>query len=287
MTACLRSDFGGAPFMLSITSDYATSVGCPEPYLRRIGQAGFSHVHWCHHWDTDFVYFDCEIRQAADWLRDFGLRLNDLHASHGQEKDWGSATEHQRLAGVDLIKNRIDMTARLGADVVILHLPSGLGEDQADRASWSRLRRSLDALEPYARACQVRIAIENGDFEAVERVLAAYDPGFLGLCYDSGHGNMVPDGLDRLESLRHRLISVHLHDNDGVSDQHKLPFTGTVDWSKLARIVAGSSYTKCVSLETTMRETGIDDEDTFLARAFEAGTRLAHMIEEHRQATSR
>jgi sugar phosphate isomerase/epimerase len=212
------------------------------------------------------------------------LRLNDLHASHGQEKDWGSAAEHQRLAGVELIKNRIDMTARLGADVVILHLPAGLGDDQA---SWSRLRRSLDALEPYARACHVRIAIENGDFEAIRRVLAAYDPEFLGLCYDSGHGNMVADGLDRLESLKHRLISVHLHDNNGASDQHKLPFTGTVDWSRLARIIAESSYTKCVSLETTMRETGIDDEDTFLARAFEAGTRLARMIDEYRQATSR
>ena len=273
--------------MLSITSDYATSVGCPEPYLRRIGQAGFSHVHWCHQWNTDFVYFDCEIGQVAAWLRDFGLRLNDLHASHGREKDWGSAAEYERLAGVELIKNRIEMTARLGADVIILHLPAGLGEDQSDQAGWSRLRRSLDALEPYARAHHVRIAIENGEFEAIERVLAAYDPEFLGLCYDSGHGNMVADGLDRLESLQHRLISIHLHDNDGLSDQHKLPFTGTVDWSRLARIIATSSYTKCVSQETTMGKTGIDDEDTFLARAFEAGTRLAGMIDEHRQTTSR
>lgn len=274
--------------MLSMTSDYATSVGCPEPYLRRIRQAGFSHVHWCHQWNTDFVYVDCEVRQIAAWLRDFGLRLNDLHASHGREKDWGSAAEYERLAGVELIRNRIEMTARLGADVVILHLPAEVGEhDQAGEEAWSRLRRSLDALEPYSRAQHVRIAIENGDFEAIERVLAAYDPEFLGLCYDSGHGNMVADGLDRLESLQHRLISIHLHDNDGLSDQHKLPFTGTVDWPRLARILAGSSYTKCVSLETTMGKTGIDDEDTFLARAFEAGTRLADMIEEHRRATSR
>ena len=254
--------------------------------MRRIGEAGFSHVHWCHQWNTDFVYVDCEIRQAASWLRQFGLRLSDLHGSHGQEKDWGSATEYQRLAGVELIENRIEMTARLGADVVILHLPTGLREDQADHVSWSQLRRSLDALEPCARAHQVRIAIENGSFEPIERVLAAYDAGYLGLCYDSGHGNLAADGLDRLESLRDRLIAIHLHDNDGLSDQHKLPFTGTVDWPRLARIIARSSYTKCVSLETTMGKTGIDDEGTFLARAFDAGTRLAGIIEEHRQATS-
>ena len=46
--------------MLSMTSDYVTETGCPEPYLRRIAEAGFSRVHWCHQWNTDFLYADCE-----------------------------------------------------------------------------------------------------------------------------------------------------------------------------------------------------------------------------------
>ncbi len=73
---------------LSMTSDYVTSTGCPEPYLEGIAQAGFSHVHWCHQWCTDFLYSDSEIHQITEWFERFGLKLLDLHASAGQEKNW-------------------------------------------------------------------------------------------------------------------------------------------------------------------------------------------------------
>ena len=117
---------------------------------------------------------------------------------------------------------------------------------------------------------------------AFERFSADY----VGLCYDSGHGNLEARGLDDLERHKDRLISLHLHDNDGSSDQHKLPFTGTVDWKRLSGIIAASSYPKCMSFETTMRNMGTEDEAEFLAAAFEAGTRLADMVERNRRPRS-
>lgn len=104
--------------MLSITSDYASGTGSPEPYLKRIAGAGFSHVHWCHHWHSDFIYSDHEIDQIARWMGEYGVKLNDLHASAGIEKFWISAREYERLAGVELVKNRIHMAARLSSDVI-------------------------------------------------------------------------------------------------------------------------------------------------------------------------
>ena len=49
--------------MLSITTDYAKDVGDPSPYLRSIAEAGFSHLHWCHQWNTDFLY----AASTASW----------------------------------------------------------------------------------------------------------------------------------------------------------------------------------------------------------------------------
>jgi len=268
--------------MLSMTTDYAADTGCPQPYLERIAGAGYSHVHWCHHWNTDFVYSEHEVREIARWFEEYGLGLNDLHASAGREKGWGSPREYERLAGVELVGNRMDMAARLGTDVIILHLPrapEGEGEGEGD-AYWARVFRSLDELRPRAAELGVRAAVENGDFDAIEKVLSEYGPDCVGLCYDSGHGNMRVDGLDRLEGLKDRLISIHLHDNDGSGDQHNLPFSGTVDWPRLARIIAGSSYEKPVSLEVTMGNSGFEDEEEFLAKAFEAGERLSAMIDE-------
>jgi sugar phosphate isomerase/epimerase len=264
--------------MLSITTDYRAGTGCPEPYLRRIADAGFTHIHWCHQWDTDFLYGPAEIDQIAAWLGELNLSLLDLHGSAGKEKAWGSAREYERLAGVDLVANRIEMTARLGGDVVIMHLPGGGFEEFG-----SRIRRSLDELRPCAAEHGVRLALENGgsheSFDDIERALDLYGPDYLGLCYDSGHGNLFPEGLDRLDRLRDRLISVHLHDNDGSGDQHRLLFTGTVNWLRLAAIVARSGYKQCVSMELSMRnEPYDDDEDAFLRKGFETGEQLATMI---------
>jgi len=262
--------------MLSMTTDYAAETECPEPYLARIAQAGFSHVHWCHHWNDDFMYSDGEIEQIAVWLRDFGLQLNDLHASSGREKAYGSLREYERRAGVELVRNRIHMAATLSSDVIILHLPE---RAEASDEVWRQVLKSLDDLEPYARAQGVRIAIENcSSFDPVERVLSQYSDDYLGLCYDSGHGNLDGEGPDRLEKLTHRLIAIHLSDNDGASDQHVLPFSGTVDWPRLARIIAESPYEKCVNLEVCIQNTGLRDEKQFLEQALQTGATLSQMM---------
>ena len=268
-----------AALKLSMTSDYAADSGCPAPCLLRIAQAGFTHVHWCHHWSTDFLYADSEIERIAGWLAEFGLALTDLHASAGQEKGWASRREYERLAGVELVANRIEMTARLGADVIVLHLPGCPEAPEARAAYWDCVWASLDALRRPAEDRGVRIAIENGHFGQIRRVLDRYDAGYVGLCYDSGHGNMTPDGLDQLDALKHRLLAVHLHDNNGRADQHKIPFTGTVDWPRLMRILAESAYDKWLSLEVSLRNTGIPDEARFLARSHEAGSKLAEMLQ--------
>jgi sugar phosphate isomerase/epimerase len=271
--------------VLSITTDYVKDAGCPEPYLKRIAEAGFSHIHWCHHWRTDFIYSDCEIEQIAKWLYEYGLKVNDLHASAGVEKGWVSAMEYERLAGVELVKNRISMTARLSSDVIVMHVPSE-PEDAGERnVFWTQLLKSLDAIEPYARDHGVRIAIENlypDNFGTIGKIFSKYSPDYIGLCYDSGHGNLgtCSDGLDHLERLKDRLISMHLSDNDGTGDQHNLLFSGTVEWARLARIIAESSYAKCVNMEITMRHSGIEGERVFLEKAFETGMVFSRMVNE-------
>ncbi len=264
--------------MLSITTDYAAGTGAPEPYLRRTAEAGFTHVHWCHQWNTDFMYTEPEIAHIEAVMGEVDLALTDLHATVGPEKNWGSAREYERLAGVEIVTNRIEMTARLGSDVIIMHLPGGDSDEV-----WPRVRASLEELQPTASASSVRIAIENGgsheSFDDIARVLGAFSSECVGLCYDSGHGNMFPEGLDRLEALKDRLISIHLHDNDGTGDQHMLLFSGTTDWERLAGILADSSYTKCVSMEVATRGHDIEDETEFLRQAHETGTRFAEMVQ--------
>jgi sugar phosphate isomerase/epimerase len=266
--------------ILSMTTDYAADTGDPAPYLRRIADAGFTHVHWCHHWNTDFQYSLPEMKQLERWLSDFGLRLLNVHGSDGREKRWCSDQEYRRQAGVELVLNRLELAARLGGDVVIMHaVQDSLGATQPFQEV---LRRTLDEIEPVARSLGVRLALENlnepDHWQLVERVFEAYAPDFVGLCYDSGHGNLGEDGLSQLQQLKDRLIAVHLHDNDGTADQHLIPFAGTVDWDRLAHILAVSAYTGPVNIETGMRGTGINTEHDFLTCTFAAACRVGELI---------
>jgi sugar phosphate isomerase/epimerase len=290
--------------MLSITTDYLTSRGDPEPYLRQIAEAGFTHIHWCHHWNDDFLYADAEIAQIGHWLQTYELILNDVHASEGQEKFWYSPKEYERRAGVELVKNRIDLAARLGSDAIVMHVypPTQHPELQRFNAvAWTQLRKTLDALEPYAQARGVRIAVENlidfagvdakaitpaeaiDNFDWIEQLFALYPPTFLGLCYDSGHANLGYDRMEGLDAVKDRLFVLHLHDNDGQDDLHQLLFQGTIRWERLAELIATSSYTKPISMEVTVRNTGIADAWEFLQQAHSTGTRFSEMVHASRK----
>jgi len=270
---------------LSMTTDYVTSLGNPEPYLRRIAEAGFTHVHWCHEWNTTHVYSNEEIKQIKVWLNNFGLKLLDLHAPHGEGAGWGSGSKDECLAALHLIHNRINMTSKLAGGAVVLHLPARPSNPRDLDLYHASLRLSLDKLEPHAMNVSIKVALENmenDDFEDLKKLLSDYDPEFLGLCYDSGHGNIGSSGLDYLERLRDGLVSIHIHDNDGTEDQHGLRFSGTVDWLRLSRIIATSSYNGCVSLEANMRGKTIE-EAVYLQEAHQAGSALARLIEDSRR----
>jgi len=258
--------------MYSITTDYFTDIGDPVPYLEKISEAGFSHIHWCHEWSTDHIYSDDEIEKIKKKLSDLDLKVLDIHASYGVETSWGALDEDQRRAGVDLVKNRIDMADKLYSGVIIMHTPEYIDS----------IRKSLDELRPYAKSRNIKIAIENiKNFPVVDKYFSDYSSDFLGLCYDSGHGNLEKNSYEWLDKFKDRLISIHIHDNDGKRDLHQIPFAGTVEWERLAKILARSSYGKCVSLETSIHNMATKDEQKFLNDAIVAAGKLSDMISDN------
>jgi sugar phosphate isomerase/epimerase len=270
--------------MLSMTTAFVQDTGNPKPYLRRIAEAGFSHVHWHHHWNTDFIYSPCEVDQIAVWLHTFGLRVSDIHASEGIEKCWTSPVEYERQAGVELIKNRIWMAGHLSCRTVVLHLPAE-PEDAEERAFfWVQVLQSLNELALYARAHDVLLALENllsDNLLALEKVLIRYPPDYIGICCNMRPAHCSDSELEFLERFRHRLLALCVDDSDDATDPHGLPVTSTIDWQHLARLVARSPYQGYLSMVGRLDQSSLT-EHAFLARAFQAGSRLTHMIEEAR-----
>ncbi|MFO7730960.1 MAG: sugar phosphate isomerase/epimerase family protein [Spirochaetia bacterium] len=274
---------------LTITTDYARSFGNPEPYLRLIGQAGFVGVHWCHHWLGEHRYRPREVQRIRGMLERHGLDMNDLHGAVGIFSDWSSPIELRRRTGVGQIKNRIQMTAELGGDAVVLHLPEG--RLTAGDGWMNPARRSLYDLESTAREAGVRVALENlptpGHMEAMLGLCAEYPSEFVGICYDSGHGNMAGNGLDLLDQLvdmggqgnGSRLAALHLHDNLGNQDDHLPPLWGNIDWQRCMGILDAVGYRKPLCLECSIRHSGHKSDREFLQDAMTAGEKLIELRE--------
>ena len=295
MTLSMATDYSIDVHAIRSRDDYANGVGNPEIYLRRIAEAGFSYVHWCHHWRSDFFYQEPELVQIERWLKKYNLQVLDVHGSEGLEKFWYSPQEYARLAGVELVKNRLDFAARFGGDAVVMHVYPLPEEPLANEYMWNQLRKSLDALTPYCRHLGVKLAIENlydgpalkfdktpvaelrDNRQVIERIFAAYPPDVVGLCWDTGHGHIGYDRTEVLAQHKERLIVTHLHDNDGQGDDHRLIFAGTIDWPRAARLIAESPYNKPLTLEVVLQEAFASEEE-FLAKANETGQRFAAMV---------
>lgn len=282
---------------LALNTDFAgesTQLEQIKATLGKIAGAGFTHIHWCHEWDREYMYSSYEMQQIREWMEEYGLQSKALHSSKGSardvsvrethyRKDYTSGWEYNRRAGVELIKNRVDLAVALGAGEIVLHLyvPYLTIQEKPEvkEEFYACVCKSLDELMPYCLEKRVRICIENlfdmpGEYmlEAWDRLFERYPKEFLGLCYDTGHANMVwreraPEILGRYGD---RLYAVHIHDNNGAMDSHWVPGTGSIAWENVMDTIAKSAYEGALVLELSSR----GDEEQFLKRAYEAGCRL-------------
>ena len=301
MSLSMSTDYTTGIHEMKGLADFFSGIGNPDQYLRRIAEAGFKHVHWCHHWRSDMFYAEPELVEIGKMLKKYDLSVVDIHGSEGIEKFWYSPAEYSRLAGVELVKNRLEFAARFGADAVVMHVYPLPEEPETAELVWNQLRKTLDALEPYCRLLGVKLAIENlvdwfglsyggktlpearDNREVLRRIFSEYPADTVGLCWDSGHANLGRNRNDILEMYSDRLCVTHLHDNDGTSDAHLTPFSATVDWEHTAQLIAASPYNKPLTYEI-MQDERFETEEAFLTACMETAQRFAGMVAAYRDA---
>jgi sugar phosphate isomerase/epimerase len=107
-------------------------------------------------------------------------------------------------------------------------------------------------LVDLAEKKNVNIALENLKRpEYLQFVFQNIQSGRLGFCYDSGHENCYSKGTDLLSMYGNKLMALHLHDNDGTGDQHRIPGEGTINWDIVVRKIKKTTYRGAVTLEVT------------------------------------
>lgn len=281
-----------------------------EHQIAYIAKAGFTHTQWIHDWEGEYMYSPSEFFQVRDLLNYYGLKAHTIHASEGGRrgivingrtsfrnserfkeirKDYTSANEYMRLAGVDLLKNRVDLCSHIGAGAMVLHMQLPwkwfLENPQNKEDYFRQVCKSFDELQPYAKAAGVRVALENligtpwqVQDEEFERMFDRYDSDFMGFTFDSGHATLMcnDDHYYFLRKYHSRMFATHLQENHGIdpalntdpievlaADSHWVPMDprgeGTMDWEEMAKWVAKAPLDLPADFEVGI--VGKDEED--------------------------
>ena len=194
-------------------------------------------------------HFDYRDRRAAialaEWLDDTRLRLHSMHAPiagryvHGKWEEGltiAAADESRRKLAVAEMMATLDVAAAVPYQVMVVHCgvpdPYGAAGDN-HRAS---LVRSLEELSPVAQRYDVRLAIEvipnelSTPSALVDLIESDIDASGIGICMDVGHARLMGDVVDAIEACSGHVITTHLHDNRGRTDDHLVPGKGVIDW---------------------------------------------------------
>lgn len=219
------------------------------------------------------------IRQLHRELDAEGLTFLDAHAPFGKYEDLASPTPD----AVQRLRLAITVAGMFSTKTMAVHVgcsefyPETPLEQQIDR-----MRRALDELLPVAESNDVVLCIENiwhpsNTPEVLLTLKKEYPTKYLGLCYDSGHANVMAKGgtfpethpqskfwFDKepvwddqiLKKMLPEIVICHLHDNSGQWDHHYKPGheDGSIDWNKIVPVLKKAPKLQVIQSEVKMTD---------------------------------
>ena len=239
---------------------------------------------------THFDYHNtAAVADLQQWLAEAGLDLHGVHAPIGEsfaDGRWGppltlaSADAGTRARAIDEAERALHVARLIPFGVFIVHLGLPRSQGLAVQNSRDAARRSVEELLQMAAPLGVKIALEVIPNELskagslvhfIERVLN--EPA-AGVCLDFGHAHMDGDLLDAIETVSGHLITTHVHDNRGRTDDHLVPFEGSIDWPAALTAVQKVGYEGTLLLEIAAHGAAKDT----LIRAQRARQRMEGML---------
>lgn len=217
--------------------------------------------------DTDTVYYTAPEAQAIALLQAevahihaAGMTVSQIHGPWRWPPQDGTLA--QFFERQDKMRRSLRLAAAVGCPLWVVHpvMPFGIEELGTPRAddTWMVNLAFFTPLVEEAKALGVTICLENmpmpqfslGTPQETLRLARALG---VKLCLDTGHVAVYGGALDLAQAVRDAgddLKALHLHDNDGVRDTHRLPFMGICNWKRFAAALKEIGFDGTLSAET-------------------------------------
>ena len=217
------------------------------------------------------------FRGVREYAEKIGIAIPQVHGRlYGFGIDEAGDEAFVRNSELDCIAAH-----ELGAKYCVVHTPAitWVGDGHSDEEMFDISDRMFGAILPYAKREGIKIAAEthgnSGKYQKMEffgyvdnliecvrraKALGDYENSIC-ICVDTGHTNMTvrygnPTVDEVIRKLGDMVEVLHLHDNDGVTDQHKIPMTGTINWDEVIKAIKDVGFSGWYDLENDITHFG-------------------------------
>jgi fructoselysine 3-epimerase len=224
-------------------------------------------------------------------LEKTGLEVSGfIPAQFGYPTSLCSPIPNIRKESVEYIKKSIDTSVALGCRKVSL-CPGRTLYGQGYSNGMEQLLASLDELIGYAITKDVLLLLEPAHMyesdlimtvEEGARLIESRKYSGMGIALDTGHCNVNKESLlDCLLILKQKEIPLHIHldDNNGLSDQHKIPGEGNINFVPFLQTLLETGYDGFLTIELGFDYTADPD-----AAAYKSKKIVLSLLEEAKEA---
>jgi sugar phosphate isomerase/epimerase len=205
------------------------------------------------------------VRSVARWFGEVDLPAPSLHLPlerPGEDILGSRPIERQRA--VDELKRCLELCDLMPLSYTVLHL--GSQGQQFNPVLFDYAYATVATIKSFAglRVLLETLSNDIATFQRIQEFATAAQIPNIGICYDTGHGEMdgTPD-------------AIHLNDNNGEGDPHLWPFEGSRNWPALVERIVQSEFSGPLILEAA---------DDRLDKARDCRSRLQDLLDEARNS---
>lgn len=214
-----------------------------------------------------FEHFD-KIKSEADKC---GIAFGQCHAPYPSYRV--GATDDLNEYIVKVIKRSIAAAGRMGCPYIVIHpitFPLDHPAEEADifKANVKFYSQLIDDLKKANVVCCLEnmwlkhknkiMASSCNNYSEVNKYIKTLNKKaggeYFGFCLDTGHAVLTSENIRfAIKTLGKNLKVLHLHEVDGVSDNHTIPYTlgNTVNWDDIMSALKMYGYSGTLNFEAS------------------------------------
>jgi sugar phosphate isomerase/epimerase len=232
----------------SINFDYKYDSD-PQERLRLIEEVGFSGIYiHSQYKPSDYIDLICKSSLTIESLHlpykkmDQGRSIDSRYVNVLWEDDDKSSSYVEELI------REVRFAHEYGINIVVMHVTGGDAPPPMSENGIRNIGRVLNVCEQY----NITLCLENlRRLDYLDYAFESLPSDKLMFCFDSGHANYMTTNVDSFPWSRYenKLCYLHLNDNDGLGDQHLVPFSGNINWQQLIKVIFGLNPRLSLQLE--------------------------------------